>query len=302
VSQIETILQQASVSELAEKLSNFVRDVDIAVTNRDRQAILDRLRDLRAAISNQAPDTVETLNSQDMLFRTNDKSIGLELNLSQINEYWYRAGTLSLEKGTFLVHKSFLLNPEIALVHHGNIPLEKSKPKISIYQVNPQKFKILIENVTAGFYLNFLESFSTGWRLYPIRNGGFDGQVIRSYSDAYELEHGNVFFEASDMNALWANSPFDQDHHLLNGFANSWYIDIGKLNQSNWTIVNPDGTYSISLELYYQPQSYLSLSIIVGILTTFVAYLVVLSARTQNRLKRIAKHIRKMVSAAKEMY
>jgi len=287
VSEIENALAPSNVAELAERLSvPYVSNLRVSVTNRDRNAILDRLRDLRSTMSYQSTETAETLAGKEFVFSTNGKEGSFALNLTQINEYWYHAGAIYLEKGTFLGRKDFLTDSEIVLIRHNKSTAEEYPPKVSFYQINPGKFKILIENASSGFFLNFLESYSTSWKLYPAANSGFTRDIVSNSSFAYQLASEKTWFEGSDLARLSSDALFEQDHYLLNGFANSWYVNMSELVQNGWVTANPDGTYTVAFELYYEPQSYLSLSIIVGALVTVATYVIVLSTRIHGNIAR----------------
>lgn len=276
VDQIETALQPSNVSELSEKLGvPFVSNLRIAVSNRDYNAIRDRIKDLRIQLGDLIGETLETINGTKFVYNTNGKEKFFNLTLTQTNDNWYRAGTINLEKGTFLGQKDFLSNFEIVLTRNTENSLEKYPPKVSFYQINPVKYKILIENISQSFFLNFLESYSLEWKLYPSNHSDFNRDEVNVNSFAYQLDNKPAWFDFSDITCLSSNMLFEKSHHVLNGFANSWYINFTTMTQSDLAIENIDGTYTIELELYYEPQSYLSLSIIIGFLMTIVLYVII---------------------------
>lgn len=286
VDQIENTLQPSNVSNLAEALNvPYVSNLRIAVTNRDRQAILDRLTDLKTIMSALSPETIADIHGQEFTFTTNGKTGSLILNLTQTNEYWYHAGSVYLEKGTFLGHKDFSTDSEIVLVQQAE-DAEEITPEVTFYQINPCKFKILIENAPASFFLNFLESYSTGWKLYPIKNTGFDDDIVNNSSQVHQLADRKTLFEISDITRLSSSSLFEQDHYVLDGFANSWHIDVNTLALGDWVTVNSDGTYTMTFELYYEPQSYLSLSIFIGALGAIAIFTFVLNRRIREKIAR----------------
>ena len=284
VDQIENALQSSNVSELAEMISvPYVSNLRIAVTNRDRNAIIDRLRDLQIKISYESTETVEEITGKELVFSTNGEIGSLILNLTQINDYWYHTGSLYLENGAFLSRKDFLINSEMVLVRQNESSTELT-PKVTFYQINPVKFRILFEDVSTDFFLNFLESYSKSWKLYPTQNSGFGRRVVSEGLYAVQLDSEKTWFEGSDLTRLSSNGLFEEDHYLLNGFANSWYIDLEKLVLSGYANPNSDGTYTIAFELYYMPQTYLSLTILIGILTIFITYVIIFSKRIREKI------------------
>jgi hypothetical protein len=83
-----------------------------------------------------------------------------------------------------------VLEPTVVLRKIRNTePAEKSLPKITFSRINPTKYQVKVEGARSPYTLIFNESFHEGWKVSV-------GQ-----------------------------SPIDVDHLLVNGYANSWYIE-----------------------------------------------------------------------------
>ena len=77
---------------------------------------------------------------------------------------------------------------------------------------------------------------------------------------------GGIIFTPSDISYLNRVSIGEQNHFMVNGFANAWYINPQQIN---------NGTGSFSVTIYYLPQSYyyVGLSITAIIVVACVGYL-----------------------------
>lgn len=106
-----------------------------------------------------------------------------------------------------------------------------SKPVISFKEINPTEYIVKVENATTPFFLIFSETYNPQWKAY----------------------YGNVNWFYS----LISQSIPEQDHFIVNGYANAWYI-------------NKTGSYTITL--YYKPQSL----VVLGAYISLVAFIAVI--------------------------
>jgi len=114
--------------------------------------------------------------------------------------------------------------------------------------VNPTQYQINIENIKEPFYLNFSEGYDNGWK---VRVGLFN------WIDA--ITKNNYF--VSD------KYHFENDANL-----NSFYINPEQICKIQNCKVNKDGTYNVSLTLYFLPQSHMYLGIIISGFMLFVIF------------------------------
>lgn len=141
------------------------------------------------------------------------------------------------------------------------------RPHIFFQKINPTKYKIKIESAHEPFYLTFSESYYPGWQAYintdPIQ---CDPIAIYENVNTTECKHESKFFELKDLTRLFGETIPEENHLLVNGYANAWYIDPHKLGTGeNFTIT-----------LYFKPQSYYYIGLIISGLTFLgcIAYLV----------------------------
>jgi len=109
--------------------------------------------------------------------------------------------------------------------------------------INPTEYKIKLTNIATSTYLNFSEAYHFDWSL---RVGNFNWFNV--------LTDKNYFFDGK--------YHFENDAHL-----NSFLIDPNYIKQNfdkSYYKENPDGSIDVELTLYFKPQSYFYLGIIIS--------------------------------------
>jgi len=121
-------------------------------------------------------------------------------------------------------------------------------------QKNPTEYKVNLNNLNQSLYINFSESFHPDWKL---RAGNFNWFDV--------LTQKNYFL-------------LDENHYKNDANLNSFKIDpeFIKQNYPNSYKQNPDGSIDVELTMYFKPQSYFYLGLIISITTLVccVSYLV----------------------------
>lgn len=119
-------------------------------------------------------------------------------------------------------------------------------PAITFRQVNPTRYLVRVDNATAPFFLVFSEAYHAGWLAY-LQDG-------RDRNDATWYEQSALLSWLLD-GGRRTEIP---EHALVNGYANSWYID-------------RIGSYNIVLE--FSPQRLYEAGVFVSISTPIVCFL-----------------------------
>lgn len=121
---------------------------------------------------------------------------------------------------------------------YWEVPYEK----VEFEQKNPTQYKISLKNVSLPVYLNFSESFHPDWKL---RAGDFNWLRV--------IMKKNYFLP-------------DDFHAKNNANLNSFKIDpeFIKQNHPGSYTENPDGSINLDLTLYFKPQSYFYLGLIIS--------------------------------------
>ncbi len=144
-------------------------------------------------------------------------------------------------------------------------------------KINPTKYKISIKNIKGKEKLNLLQSFNSQWKLYlkPI-NEELTCNPIYEYVNfsSRECRSSKVFFEGEEISYLFKNSIFEEDHSLDSNFSNQWEInpEFIKNNFSNeYYRENSDKSLDFNIIIYFLPQSYFYLGIIIDCFLVFVS-------------------------------
>ncbi len=192
---------------------------------------------------------------------------------SQLDADWRKSVPIALGLGPILGS-----SVEFALVPtspHGAPGI----PVVSFRELSPDKYVVNVENASGPFWLSFLESYNDGWKLYAVpNNGGVTGNTHWQSS----------FIDSSDLVALFSEPVYADQHFLSNGFANSWYVDPSTLTHNSLVKVNPDGTMTFSLLVYYHSEALFALTIVVSIA---VGPIIVLGLFRKELLIRLRKRI-----------
>lgn len=147
-------------------------------------------------------------------------------------------------------------NPSVLLRNRVNVGEELSTPSIRFTKINPTKYQVDVRGATHPYMLVFLEAFNRNWKIFIKDEQMMDNeQVIETYFDGQikEGKNRNTFFDGQTFETL-TNTPLTEEgHHLVNGYANGWYITPADTNGK------PD--YTLIIEMISQRQLYLLLSL-----------------------------------------
>ena len=132
---------------------------------------------------------------------------------------------------------------------------------------NPILYKIMVKNLHGKDGIHFLESFHYGWNLYINK---FDsdqncGEYIlfpEERTTECLLKKGTTIKDRLDTKILDAEHIVSPD-----GYTNTWIVDSDEIKQGfnrSYYKENSDGSIDMELTLYFKPQSYLYLGLIIS--------------------------------------
>ena len=208
---------------------------------------------------------IDSPESNDSFFKYYDKRGVFIDNISNL-KYLHKAN-LNMEE--LLVFENLDYKPHIYLTKElENIFKDTGVEEIEFYQESPVKYKIILKNLNSKKFLNFSEAFDFNWK---IRIG--------------EFKWWSGFFDK--------NFYLPEDLHLKNNAnLNSYIIDPVFIKENipkdNY-ILNGDGSINMEITLFYYPQAYFY----IGLLLTFIILLVLIICFFIFRFKK--KRIRKLI-------
>ncbi len=139
--------------------------------------------------------------------------------------------------------------PHIYLSSEKNIFNEKIvDEKLSISNVGPQRVRVRIEDFFGVKYLNFSEKYNSNWRLSFYEEGVFKKR---------ERFLNSLHFR----NSAKMNSFIIDAEYIKKNFPEKFYIE------------NSNGSLDLDLELFYVPQIYFYIGLIISLVTLFVLLL-----------------------------
>lgn len=183
---------------------------------------------------------------------------------------------------------------------------KRGSATVEYRRINPTKYRIRLHHVKKDFPLLFGESYSRGWRLYPMKNIPTVNSLSENdfaeqpRSDRYQagVAQINEFYKrgtASQIGAgfvselllgsiqndnlvrgfvtdTWNSRHLpDEQHIMVNGYANGWVIDIAQVCESqNVCHRNADGSYDLEIVMEFWPQQIFYLGLAITLLGFFV--------------------------------
>lgn len=130
----------------------------------------------------------------------------------------------------------------------------KSVPQIVFIRINPTKYTVKVSNVKSPYLLVFSEAFNSSWKVFLSNKEFSGGSTIASYfnGDIKEGKHKNSLFNNSIFKTLGKESLAENNHILVNGYANAWYISPQDMNGKK--------DYEITIEMVQQRAFYFGLA------------------------------------------
>lgn len=180
-------------------------------------------------------------------------------NYSNVESYIENHFNKFLENDNYVIYETFAGSRSVI-----------SSLKTRYQKINPTKYKLYLKDLKYQQNLSFFQSFHNNWKLYlkpsPIN---FWCNPIEYYENTKttECEHTQKFFEGEELFYLYKKPIFDSSHYLAHEYANGWTIDPEYIKQNfskEYYKENPDGSIDIELVLYFKPQSYFYLGLIIS--------------------------------------
>jgi len=146
----------------------------------------------------------------------------------------------------------------------------KENATLGFMKINPTKYKLFIKNIKLNTDLKFLYTIDQNWKLYEDRHtSDLLCTPVESYKSVKttECKGEQKFFEGEELSYLYKKPIFDDTHQLVSDYANQWTIDPDYIKQhfsKDYYKENPDGSINIELTLYFKPQSYFYLGLLIS--------------------------------------
>jgi hypothetical protein len=172
-----------------------------------------------------------------------------------------------IDNENFFLYKNKQYLPLLA---HENIVYKK---------IGDEKYKISLRSTSKSSDLSFLTNFNGNWNLY-----------LDKYStiDNYKFLTGEAF------SYFYKKPIFDDTHTMVYDYANRWTVDADYIKQNfskEYYKENPDGSIDIELTLYFKPQSYFYLGLLVSGTALFGCFGYLGWGIRRRKIKNIGQHV-----------
>ncbi len=137
-------------------------------------------------------------------------------------------------------------------------------------KINPTKYGLYFTDLKFSQNLSFLESYHKDWKLYLVKNSSSEWckpLEFHNNTNTTECERTQKFFEGEELIYLWKKPIFDNTHTRVYDYANQWTIDSDYIKShysKDYYTENVDGSINIELVMYFKPQSYFYLGLIIS--------------------------------------
>ncbi len=146
-------------------------------------------------------------------------------------------------------------------------------------RVSPTRYEVTLHDTSKVQSLSLLNSYSKGWKIYPAKLKTTRClETVTYLNQITECIKERKLAMGDELNLLSKKALFDSSHQKLEQYANSWTIDPNQLAK------NADG--SISLYIYYQPQSWFVVGFLLSILT-IIGSLTVITLAKPKKIKLV---------------
>lgn len=145
-------------------------------------------------------------------------------------------------------------------------------------KINPTKYKLYLKNIDKTNGLVFLESFHNSWKIFLNQN-----PTLSWCNEVSERVNGDILckeedksFELRDINLLLKRYYPDKFHDIYEDYANKWVFDSAYIKESydrSYYKQNDDGTINLEITMYFIPQLYFYLGIVISIITLLLLVL-----------------------------
>lgn len=248
---------------LFEKLLN-IYNIDFIVYNKDDIQYPDKVNDIYMAKNFQAIFSSPEINIYDTK-KLDKNNISLKFT-SRIYTAQTQITIPHLDSFIQMVKSDIFSSNKVIIVldqnKNINIPTINSTihPDVIFQRINPVEYRVKIKKLKEPFYLVFSEAYHPGWKIY-IDNEDIRCDPIYSYGNNTECRPQNNFFELKGITKIFEKPIVEEDRHLIsNGYANSWLIVPKELAIDK----------NITITIYFKPQSYFVLGMIISIFTIIV--------------------------------
>ena len=218
-------------------------------------------------------------NCQNLINEIKDLNLKYIINFKGAKDITYKYNLDYSSAINFLlineyIKKIFENNDYVIYTFSNNSILDPriQSPNLYFKKINPTKYRLYIKNIKYQQSLNFADSFHNDWHLYLKSNPTDDwceSQYFYQNINTTKCKREEKMFQGDELNYLFGESIFDNTHRVVNEYSNGWTIDPEYIKANypqQYYRRYADGSIDIELILYFKPQSYYYLGLVISML------------------------------------
>lgn len=175
------------------------------------------------------------------------------------------------------------------LMQTGKEPLQTDQsPIVEHKRINIEKHRLKIKNLTSSRLLTLLENYDPNWKAYVVKpkqeenenvafaeakdrlgHSGASKEMVEDFKNkGWITASGDKFISKEIYGTIqndnlasghvwdtWFKEPLPEENHIfVNGYANSWWIDLETLEKEGKVQKNADGSYNLEMIIEFWPQ------------------------------------------------
>lgn len=153
---------------------------------------------------------------------------------------------------------------------------------VEFVKINPTKYRIHIKGLNKNSRIEFNQAFSRQWYALA-ESSNFLLNCEKKYNypnfNTVECSSSDNFFEGDEFSLMLRERIDESFHKIINDYANGWTIDPNYIKNNfdkSYYKENADGSIDMNLILYFKPQSYFYLGLLISGTTLFfcISYLI----------------------------
>ena len=165
-------------------------------------------------------------------------------------------------------YELYQLKTNSNILRSGNIYFKKR---------NQIEYHIHLSNIKEAQVVAFVDSFHPGWELYLSKHSNNECNDVYKYSEeGRECRTDTQLMNWNEPNILFAKPLFKQTHTQYQQFGNQWKISMDELKNNRLIKSSPDGKYDLDLILYFRPQAFFYIGILISTVSILILTLLIL--------------------------
>lgn len=231
-----------------------------------------------------------------MMYAHNINYILLTKNIPKqvLNSWVFSKDLLDAQDNNFL---KAITNKKIFTSRSGNYEIYTSKTSnslidsknITFKKISQVKYVIYIKGLKGKQTLSFVDSYHAGWKLFLMKNPSLNfckKRIKKIGSNSVECKADDKLFDFEDVIYSVAKPIFENTHSLVYEGDNKWEVDseyIFKNFDNSFYKTNKDGSIDIEMILYFKPQTYFYIGIVISLITFVAGGLLLLFNKNEKK-------------------